>query len=49
MTRLRQVALIVIAFSTGLVGIWATVAPKSFYDDLRYWYLLVKAVSAPKA
>jgi hypothetical protein len=40
-TRLRQVALIVIAFSTGLVGIWATVAPKSFYEDFpgagRVW------------
>ena len=41
MTRLRQVALIVIAFSTGLVGLWATVAPKSFYEDFpgagRVW------------
>ena len=41
MTRLRQVALIVIAFSTGLVGLWATAAPKSFYEDFpgagRVW------------
>ena len=41
MTRLRQVALIVIAFSTLLVGVWATVAPRSFYDDFpgmgRVW------------
>ena len=41
MTRLRQVALIVIAFSTGLVGLWATIAPKSFYEDFpgagRVW------------
>ena len=41
MTRLRQIALIVIAFSTGLVGVWATVAPKSFYEDFpgagRVW------------
>jgi hypothetical protein len=41
MTRLRQVALIVIAFSTGLVGLWATMAPKSFYEDFpgagRVW------------
>ena len=41
MTRLRQVALIVIAFSTGLVGVWATMAPKSFYEDFpgagRVW------------
>ncbi|MET0903832.1 MAG: hypothetical protein ABWZ52_11375 [Acidimicrobiales bacterium] len=41
MTRLRQVALIVIAFSTGLVGLWATLAPKSFYEDFpgagRVW------------
>jgi len=40
-TRLRQVALIVIAFSTGLVGLWATAAPKSFYEDFpgagRVW------------
>jgi hypothetical protein len=40
-TRLRQVALVVIAFSTGLVGIWATVAPTSFYEDFpgagRVW------------
>jgi len=41
MTRLRQVALVVIAFSTGLVGLWATIAPKSFYEDFpgagRVW------------
>jgi hypothetical protein len=41
MTRLRQVALIVIACSTGLVGLWATAAPKSFYEDFpgagRVW------------
>ena len=41
MTRLRQIALIVIAFSSGLVGVWATVAPKSFYEDFpgagRVW------------
>ena len=41
MSRLRQIALIVIAFSTGLVGVWATVAPKSFYEDFpgagRVW------------
>jgi hypothetical protein len=41
MTRLRQIALIVIAAATGVVGIWATVAPKSFYEDFpgagRVW------------
>jgi hypothetical protein len=41
MTRVRQIALIVIAVSTGLVGIWATAAPKSFYEDFpgmgRVW------------
>ena len=41
MTRLRQVALVVIAFSTALVGLWATIAPKSFYEDFpgmgRVW------------
>ena len=41
MTRLRQVALVVIAASTGVVGLWATIAPKSFYEDFpglgRVW------------
>ena len=41
MTRLRQVALVVIAASTGVVGLWATAAPKSFYEDFpgmgRVW------------
>ena len=41
MTRLRQIALIVVAASTGVVGLWATAAPQSFYDDFpgmgRVW------------
>ena len=41
MTRLRQVALVVIAVSTGLVGLWAHVRTRSFYDDFpgagRVW------------
>ena len=30
-------------------GLNERIPVKSFYDDLHYWYLLVKAVSAPKA
>ena len=41
MTRLRQVALVVVAGSLLLVGLWATIAPRSFYDDFpgmgRVW------------
>ena len=41
MTRLRQVALVVIAGGTGVVGLWATASPESFYDDFpgmgRVW------------
>ncbi len=41
MTRLRQVALVVVSGSLLLVGLWATIAPRSFYDDFpgmgRVW------------
>jgi hypothetical protein len=41
MTRLRQVALVVIAAASGVVGLWAQALPRSFYDDFpgagRVW------------
>jgi hypothetical protein len=41
MTRLRQVALVVIAAGSALVGVWAQGFPRSFYDDFpglgRVW------------
>lgn len=41
MTRLRQVALVVIAAASGVVGVWAQAFPRSFYDDFpgagRVW------------
>jgi tRNA U34 5-methylaminomethyl-2-thiouridine-forming methyltransferase MnmC len=40
-TRLRQVALVVIAGGAALVGVWAQGFPRSFYDDFpgagRVW------------
>ena len=39
-----RVLLIVIAFSNGVVGLWASIAPQSFYDDFpsagRHWVAL---------
>ena len=39
-----RVLLIVIAFGNGLVGLWASLAPRSFYDDFpgagRHWVSL---------
>lgn len=41
MTRFRQVALVVLAAASGMVGVWAQVFPRSFYDDFpgagRVW------------
>jgi hypothetical protein len=41
MTKLHKVALVVIAFGAGVVGLWAQVFPRSFYDDFpgmgRVW------------
>ncbi len=41
MTRLRQVALVVIAAGSAVVGVWAQGFPRSFYDDFpgmgRVW------------
>lgn len=41
MSRLRQVALVVLAASSAMVGVWAQVLPRSFYDDFpgagRVW------------
>ena len=41
MTRLRQVALVVLAASSAVVGLWASAAPRSFYDEFpgagRMW------------
>jgi hypothetical protein len=41
MTRLRQLALVVIAAASGVVGVWAQAFPQSFYDDFpgagRVW------------
>ncbi len=41
MTRLRQVALVVIAAASAVVGVWAQGFPRSFYDDFpgagRVW------------
>ena len=41
MNRLRQVALVVIAAGSGVVGVWAQGFPRSFYDDFpglgRVW------------
>ena len=41
MTALNRVALAVIAASSGVVGVWATAFPRSFYDDFpgagRVW------------
>lgn len=40
-TRLRQIALVVIAGGAALVGVWAQAFPRSFYDDFpgagRVW------------
>ena len=41
MTRLRQLALVVIAAASAVVGVWAQGFPRSFYDDFpgagRVW------------
>jgi hypothetical protein len=41
MTMLQKAALVVIGFGTGVVGVWAQVFPRSFYDDFpgmgRVW------------
>jgi hypothetical protein len=41
MTRLRQVALVVLVGSSAVVGLWASAAPRSFYDEFpgagRMW------------
>jgi hypothetical protein len=40
-TLLRRIALVVIAASTSVVGVWAQLFPRSFYDDFpglgRHW------------
>jgi hypothetical protein len=41
MTVLQKAALVVVGFGTGVVGLWAQVFPRSFYDDFpgmgRVW------------
>jgi hypothetical protein len=41
MTVLQKAALVVVGFGTGVVGVWAQVFPRSFYDDFpgmgRVW------------
>ena len=47
MTRLRQAALVVIAGGSLLVGLWAQVLPRSFYDDFPGFGRVWVAVDGP--
>ena len=41
MTSVKRIALVILALSSGPIGLWATFAPKSFYDNFpgggRHW------------
>ncbi|MDQ3737735.1 MAG: hypothetical protein M3337_01025 [Actinomycetota bacterium] len=47
MTTLRRVALAVIAFGSLLVGAWAQVFPRSFYDDFPGFGRVWVAIDGP--
>ena len=47
MTVLRRVALVVIGAGAGVVGVWAQVFPRSFYDDFPSMGRVWVAVDGP--